>query len=142
MDWDWLTLDGVDWLAVVLATLAAFAVGATWYAKALFGAAWMKIVGITEDQAKNAVGMPLNYSLTMLTAFVSALVLNIAMVWVAIADPIEGAVFGALVGLVFRLGGHVIHNGFAGRGHKLTLIDGGHDVVSLAAAGAIIGAFL
>lgn len=42
--------------------------------------------------------------------------------------------------VVFRVGGHVIHNGFAGRPAAVTLIDSGHDVLAVTAAGAIIGA--
>ena len=67
----------------------------------------------------------------LLAVLISALDLN--TFW-------AGAFFGVIIALVFRAGGHVIHNGFAGRPTAVTVIDAGHDVVALAIAGAIIGA--
>lgn len=42
----------LNWLAVVVATLLAFAVGAVWYTPALFGKAWMKSIGLKESDTK------------------------------------------------------------------------------------------
>ncbi|MCB9823115.1 DUF1761 family protein, partial [Candidatus Nomurabacteria bacterium] len=35
----------VNYVAVLLAALSSFAVGMVWYAKPVFGAKWMKMVG-------------------------------------------------------------------------------------------------
>ena len=42
-------LAGVNWIAVIVATVAAFILGAVWYSKALFGNQWMQEVGLTEE---------------------------------------------------------------------------------------------
>ncbi len=138
---DWFSFDDVTWLGVILATVSAFAVGMSWYSLKAFGTRWMGYIGKTEKQLRSAGGV-LTYTLTIVTAFATALLLNILMGALAIGTPLDGAIFGAVVGLVFRLGTHVIHNGFAARPQGLMLIDGGHDIVALAAAGAIIGAFI
>ena len=36
----------INWLAVLVATIAYFMLGAVWYSKALFGAKWASPVGI------------------------------------------------------------------------------------------------
>ena len=38
-------LDGVNWLAVVVATVVYFALGALWYAPQIFGKAWQRSMG-------------------------------------------------------------------------------------------------
>ena len=42
-------LTAVNWLAVLAATAAAFALGAMWYSKFLFGTAWMQEVGLSDE---------------------------------------------------------------------------------------------
>jgi hypothetical protein len=53
----------------------------------------------------------------------------------------DAAVLGAILGFVFRGGAHAIHNGFAARDWRVTLIDTAHDTVGLAVAGAILALF-
>ena len=40
----------INWIAVVVATLSSFALGALWYSPALFGKAWQREVGLTDEQ--------------------------------------------------------------------------------------------
>ena len=42
----------VNYLAVLVATIAAMIVGAIWYSPSVFGTAWMKLSGITPDPTK------------------------------------------------------------------------------------------
>jgi len=46
---DWITLEDVHWLAVALATLSSFAVGALWYSPKVFGTKWAGYTGINMD---------------------------------------------------------------------------------------------
>jgi hypothetical protein len=57
-----------------------------------------------------------------------------------VQGSLHAGFFALVIAVVFRVGGHVIHNGFAGRPSAVTLIDSGHDIVAMTAAGAIIGA--
>ena len=43
---------GVNYLAVLVAGIVYFALGAVWYARPVFGKAWMEGVGKTEEQIK------------------------------------------------------------------------------------------
>jgi hypothetical protein len=39
-------LDDLDWLAVIVAAIAYFVIGAIWYAQPVFGRAWSAAAGI------------------------------------------------------------------------------------------------
>ena len=41
-------LTNVNWTAVIVGAVAAFALGSLWYSPKMFGAIWMKGIGITE----------------------------------------------------------------------------------------------
>ena len=41
-----------NWLALIVAAVSALAVGFVWYNPKVFGTAWMKEVGMTEEDAQ------------------------------------------------------------------------------------------
>jgi len=43
------TLNDLNWLAVIVAALAYFVIGALWYAPPVFGKAWMAAGGMTVE---------------------------------------------------------------------------------------------
>ncbi|MGH2656612.1 MAG: DUF1761 domain-containing protein [Actinomycetota bacterium] len=45
-------LGDLNWLAVIVATLAYFLLGAVWYARAVFGKAWQQSSGITVEEGQ------------------------------------------------------------------------------------------
>src|ERR1044071_4856514 len=65
-------MDGINWLAVGLATLAFFAVGAIWYS-ALFGKVWQREVGLSDEQLKTGVNMPLIFGTCLVLEFIISL---------------------------------------------------------------------
>lgn len=42
-------LADVNWIAVIVGAIAAFALGAFWFSPKMFGTKWMKGVGVSED---------------------------------------------------------------------------------------------
>jgi hypothetical protein len=44
----------MNWIAVIVATLAGMAVGFVWYNPKVFGTAWMKSVNMTMEDARSA----------------------------------------------------------------------------------------
>ncbi len=136
----WFAASHIEWLAVVLATIATFVVGFAWYHPRTLGPLWMRLVGLTEEEIRAA--SPARFVATGVVALVTAVVLNVLMVELSVLSVGGGALLGAFLGFVMRAGNQVIHHGFELRPHALTLVNGGHDVVALAVAGAIIGAFV
>ena len=68
-------LAGVNWLAVTVATVTAFMLGAAWYSKALFGNTWMQAVGLTED-AVNSASMAKTMGGAFILQFLAAVALS------------------------------------------------------------------
>jgi hypothetical protein len=127
-----------NWLAIIVATITAFVLGGAWYAKGLFGAAWMQAVGLTEDDAKNA-----NMAKTFGGAFVLQLIA--AMTLATFLGPestwLSGVYTGLVIGFGFVATAYGVTYLFEQRPLRLFMINAGYNVVLLAIMGAIIGAW-
>lgn len=140
---DWANeLSNINYWAILLATLSSFAVGASWYAWGIFGKEWSRLIGLTKEELEKPEGMTQTYLLTAVGSLVSATALAALMRATDTDGVLEGIGFGLVIGIAFRMSAHVMHNGFAKINHKLTLIDGVHDIVQLGVMGAILGGLL
>jgi len=136
----WFDLGDVTWVGVLVASLAAFLVGFLWFHERVLGAAWARFAGLDLEQRREAMARRLvaGFAITVATV----IFMNVLMAELLVTTVVQGALFGAVVGLVMRLLNQVFHDLFEDRPWGLTAIDGLHDVVALAAAGAVLGAFL
>ena len=138
---DWLSyISQINWLAVLLAFVASMAIGFVWYMPAVLGNRWMAAIGKTEEDLKNISGGAGIWVPMMVAAALTAILLAVLISKLDLDNALAGGFFALVLGFVFRAGGHLIHNGFAGRPVAVTLIDSGHDLVAMTVAGAIIGA--
>jgi hypothetical protein len=95
-------LGDVDWLAVILAALAYFVIGAAWYAPPLFGKAWMAAGGIPDPRESGGGGPgPAIYAVPLIGSVLSAIALG--MIAVATDTIGEGVVLGLVVGVGFAI---------------------------------------
>lgn len=133
-------LGNVNWVAVFVALLPSFVIGSVWYAPPVFGKYWMKASGLKQKDLEQvsfvqslAITTVMNLiMLTGLAVLMSALVFDTAL---------QGAVLGALVSLGFAATSRGVHMAFETRPLGLLLLNSAYDVLYLAIAGAIIGAF-
>ena len=138
---DWLShISQINWLAVVLAFVSSMVIGFVWYLPAVLGKRWMAAIGKTEEDLKNMSGGAGIWVPMMVAAALTAVLLAMLISALGLDTAVAGGLFALVLAVVFRAGGHVIHNGFAGRPAAVTLIDSGHDVLAMTVAGAIIGA--
>jgi Protein of unknown function (DUF1761) len=138
---DWLShISQINWLAVLLAFIASMAIGFVWYLPAVLGKRWMAAIGKTEEDLKNISGGAGIWVPMMVAAALTAVLLAVLISKLGLDNALAGGWFALVLAIVFRAGGHVIHNGFAGRPAAVTLIDSGHDLLAMTVAGAIIGA--
>jgi hypothetical protein len=138
---DWLSyISNINWLAVLLAFVASMVIGFVWYLPAVLGNRWMAAIGKTEEDLKNISGGAGIWVPMMLAAALTAILLAVLISKLDLDNALAGGFFALVLAVVFRAGGHVIHNGFAGRPVAMTLIDSGHDLLAMTVAGAIIGA--
>jgi hypothetical protein len=136
----WLDAIGdLNWWAVLAATASTFLVGFLYYSTGALGRQWASLVGLTEEEMNAVDGVWSRFAATAVTSLLTAILLGALFLATGVDGLWEGLVLGALVGLVFRAGGHVIHHGFAHLPPRLTVIDGLHDVIALAVMGAILG---
>lgn len=134
----------INWLAVVLATVAAMAIGSVWYGP-LFGQKWMKLVGLKKKDIEGDSWTPM-YVMVVL-AFVQAYILSHFIVYASFFYPdLSGIVIGLITGFWAWVGfsgvAIVSNHMFSKRSNELIKIDAGNPLVTLLVSGAIIGAFL
>ena len=137
---EWLTFEGVNWLAVAIAFVASFAFGWWYYSPAGVWNVWKRAAKVTNDDMENTPMAPAFIG-TIVANLLGVLLLAVLMVALGADSWLDGLVLGALIGLVYRGGAHALHNGFAMRSPKVTLLDALHDTVALAIAGVVLGLF-
>lgn len=131
-------LAGVNWIAVIAATITAFFLGAAWYSKALFGRAWMQEVGLTEESINDRNMVP-TFAATFGLQFLAALALS-ALLGRG-SNWLEGLHTGLWIGVFWVATAYGVTYLFEQRPLRLWLINAGYYVILYALMGAIIGAF-
>lgn len=126
----------INWLAVVAATLAAFAVGSIWYSPMLFLKPWQRETGITTDKTENG-NMPLMFGGTLVLMFVTSLVFSMFLGPAPGVSMAMGAGFATGLFLVDTALG--VHYLYEQRSLKLWLINGGFNVAVLTTIGLVLG---
>ena len=139
-----MTFAGINYLAVIVAGVAAWLAGAVWYM--VLGKPWMKTLGKTPEEMEACKRKPMPV-LPMIYAFLGVLV----MAWVlagllghlgaAFMTLRNGALSGLFLWVGFVLPTMLVNNSFAGRAVMLLVIDSGHWALVLALVGAIVGWF-
>ena len=129
-------LTGINWLAVVVSTVVAFALGGLWYSKALCGSAWLEEVGLTEE-AINDANMPKTFGGTFVLQFFA--VTALAVFVGADSTWISGLYSGLMIGVFWIASAYGITYLFEQRSLRLFLINAGYNIVLFAIVGTIIG---
>jgi hypothetical protein len=124
--------------AVLVAALSTFLIGGLWYSPALFGKAWMKENGFTEEGMKNS-NMVKIFGLAFFLAVIAAV--NLAMFMGPEDKPAMGALWGFLAGFGWVATFVGTHYLFERRSFRLFLINAGYSIVSLTLMGVILAAW-
>lgn len=127
---------GINIWAVIVAAVLSFVLGGVWYAAGVFGRAWQREVGLSDEQLKQGSQVKIfggSFVLSLLGAWVFAMFLGPA--------PEFGFAVGAgfAAGLAWVAGSFGISYLFEHRSLKLWLINGGYHVVQYTLFGAILG---
>jgi Protein of unknown function (DUF1761) len=133
---------GINYLAVVVAAVAAWVLGMAWYMA--LSKHWLAALGKSDADMKGPDGKPKSYA-PLVLVFVAELI----MAW-ALAGLLghlggvtvkNGVISGAFCWLGFVLTTLATNNAFGQRKIMLTVIDAGYWLAVLVLMGAIIGAF-
>ena len=134
-----MSFGALNWLAIVVASLSAFALGSLWYGP-VFGKAWQKLSGLSDEDIQNghpALTYGGAFGLNIFAAFGMAMLLQLH----PSPDLVSGLNVGLLIGLAFVATTFGINYLFAQRPLRLYLIDAGYMVVLLVVMGSILGAW-
>ena len=125
----------MNWLAIVVATLAFFAVGAIWYT-ALFAKLWQREVGLSDEQLTTGRNMMLIMGTCFLLEFIICLTVGHMFDFLEPNDRAKMMItIGLALGVIAPALG--INYLYMRKSLKLWLIDVGHFVAGMAAVGAV-----
>lgn len=130
----------VNFLSILVSAAVYFILGALWYSKALFGKAWMKDIGKTEEQLKEGFS-PLAFVWSFIWSFIATYAIARLMVWTGGSTVRDGFLIGLLTAVCFIVAPMVINNLFERRSKTLLTINAAYHSLALILAGIIIGAW-
>lgn len=127
----------INYLAVVIAALAAFGLGAVWYM--VLSKPWLRAVGKTKDEMQARGAFPFLIAiiaLLLMSWMLAGLMGHLAQI------TIRGGVMTAFfIWVGFVITTMAVNHAYSGAKPMLTLIDGLYWLAALATMGAVIGAF-
>lgn len=145
-------MENVNWIALIVAALSTLVIGFIWYGP-LFGKAWMKETGITEQQAQK--GMILRFSISVVLAFIAVFFIFANSVITGGMPPdlhgVEvtkfhtfghGVIHGIMTALFIAMPVLVTNALFEQKSIKYILINVGYWVVTFAIMGGIVNAWI
>lgn len=132
------SFQNINWLAVIVAAVSAFALGGLWYSPLLFANRWMKESGVQRDSpGQNSMATVFGFAflLSLIASFFLALFIG----------KDAGAAFGALAGFMAGFGWVFTFIGisylFESKSLVHFLINACYSVLALTVMGLIIGAW-
>lgn len=157
----------INFLAILVAAVSALVVGFVWYNPKVFGNAWMKAAGMTEDQIKGG-NMAVIFGMALLFAFLLAFGMQMLTIHqigafgmiggdLANAKPSftafmedygnayrdfgHGAFHGTFAGVLFAMSIIGTNALFERKSAKYILINSGYWIVTMAIMGGIVCAW-
>jgi hypothetical protein len=127
---------GINWLAVIAAAIAIYAVGFVIYAMLIPEESWMAMSGMTEETKAVAMSrMPFSVVMPILTAVFMAILFK----WGQVANAASGAKWAVVVALASAVPTILYAWVYGGNNSDMAMIDGAHLLLGHIAAGAILG---
>lgn len=127
---------GINWLAVLAATIAAFVLGGLWYSPALFGKRWQLAAGLSDETVRSG-----NPALIFGGAFLLALIA--AAMFALFLGPRPSLAFGVgagfAAGLCWVATSFGINGLFQRERLDLVLINAGYHILQFTLIGLILG---
>ncbi|RJG39982.1 DUF1761 domain-containing protein [Motilimonas pumila] len=134
-------LQALNYLAVLVATLASYLLGFFWYHWGVFGRCWANSLSLTKEEADNTQGLGWAFFISLTSGAVKALWVAFLLSLAGISGVLSGALFAATLAVAFTATSIGYYNGFARLPSRFTCINGAHSVAELALIGAVIGLF-
>jgi len=128
----------INHLAVIVAALSDFVVGALWFSSLLFGKVWMKETGLTEEKLKKSNAL-VKYGLTFIFALVITYNLAFFLGGDASMQLSDYLLYSFLAGFGWSAMAIGILSLFEMKGWRLMLINWGYVTLAFVVKGLILG---
>ena len=131
-------MKGLNHVAVVVAAVVFFAIGAGWYS--VFQSAWLAGIGKSLDQlTRETGGSPMQFVIAFAAILVMCYTLAGIIGRATQPSTTTGVRDGAMVAIGIGSAAIALNYAFEARGVSLWLINAGYLLIGLVVAGAIIG---
>lgn len=130
--------DYVNWLAVFVAALAFFALGALWYSKALFANRWIGYTKVDVSNPDATKGMAMLMLISFVWMFITCVGLAILINRLDLTVWQSGLKLGLLTGVCFGIASISISYLYEKRASGLHFINGGYTLLGHIIAAIII----
>jgi hypothetical protein len=126
----------LNWLAVIVATVAWFAFSAIWYSIPPLSKAWAKAAGV--DTSGDGPPLVMLFIPTLIGYFITTIVMGLLVAGVGAETMSDGIVLGVVLGIGFGMVGALVNQVYESKGGSYFLINGINAVIAFAIVGAIL----
>jgi hypothetical protein len=127
----------INSIAVIVAALIQFILGALWYSPFLFAKKWIALIGLNPETTPKG-NMPLQFGSALMAALISSHALACIISISATTTIISGALIGLFCWLGFTAATSFTTSMFSRKPIQLWMIDEGYYLVSFVIAGSIL----
>lgn len=131
-------LGSLNWLAILVAGVAYFVLGALWYSKILFVNPWIRYTGVNMNDPNAKKGVARIMITSVILMIVAAIGVAILEKLMGIINAMAGAKLGLIVGVCFSMTGMSISYLYEKRPLGLHLINAGYNIVGCIIAAVIL----
>jgi uncharacterized protein DUF1761 len=131
-----ISIEAINWLAVLGAIIGNMAVGAIWYSPIAMGNAWITSTGRTPEELE---GGGKAMATVIIPATLNVLILAVLAKMIGIETATQGALLGFLVWLGFVMPTNWIEIIFDRKSYRTALINNGNFIITFPLMGAILG---
>ena len=134
----------INYAAVVVAAVAAIAIGSIWFGPRTFFPVWWKAMGRSADEKPGGENMGIVFAGTFVGQFTQAFAVSVAIAWFAASNGGvvsfgDALVVGLVLGVGIAAAASLSHRLFGGQSFKVWAIEVGSDIVSITVMALIIG---
>jgi hypothetical protein len=133
-----MSLQNLNWLAIIVAGVVYFIIGALWYSPLLFANLFMKYRGLTSEEIRVAGQQPIGYLFTLIGDLVAAVALAIVLQLAQPAAVTDGIAVGLLVAVGFIAPTIFAYTLYSGPRIMLRVMYSGYMLVAFAIMGTIL----
>lgn len=126
----------LNWLAVLVATLAWFAFSAIWYSIPPLSKAWATAAKV--DTSGDGPPLALLFIPTLIGYFVTTVVIGLLVAGLGVDALGDGVVLGVVLGVGFGMVGALVNQVYEGKGSSYFLINGVNAVIAYGIVAGIL----